>query len=71
MPWVPAQFGLTMSTANQKSPTFLTAAVRVMDLSIAQMLFTLGGAVVLPRDLADERSAEAAAQQFAGQMQGA
>jgi ABC-type transport system involved in multi-copper enzyme maturation permease subunit len=29
-----------MSTANQKSPPFLTAAVRVMDLSIAQMLWS-------------------------------
>lgn len=40
-------------------------------LSIALMLMTIGGTVVIPRDASDEAKAELMAQSFAQQMQGA
>lgn len=40
-------------------------------LSIAKMLMTLGGAIVIPRDKTEERQAELQAQAFAESMQGA
>jgi chaperonin GroEL len=51
-------------------PVKVTVSALTNALSIAQMLFTLGGAIVLPRDITEERQAEIAAQQFAAQMQG-
>lgn len=52
-------------------PVKVTVATLQNAMSIAQMLFTLGGAVILPRDLEEERQAELQAQAVAAQMQGA
>lgn len=50
-------------------PVKVTISALTNAFSIAQMLFTLGGAIVLPRDLAEERAAELQAQSMAAHMQ--
>jgi chaperonin GroEL len=52
-------------------PVKVTISALRNALSIAQMLFTLGGAIVLPRDIVEERQGEMQAQNLAAQMQGA
>ncbi len=56
-------------SAGVVDPVKVTISALTNALSISTMLMCLGGAIVLPRDAADERNAEAAAQQFAAQMQ--
>lgn len=51
-------------------PAKVTVTAVTNALSIATMLMTLGGTVVIPRDKQEEAQAEAMAQQIANQMQG-
>ena len=52
-------------------PVKVTISALNNALSIANMLMTIGGTVVIPRDSTEEAQAEALAQGFAKQMQGA
>lgn len=52
-------------------PVKVTISALSNALSIAQMLMTIGGTIVIPRDRQEEQAAELAAQNFAQQMQGA
>ena len=49
-------------------PVKVTISALNNAVSISKLLMTLGGAVVIPRDITEERQAEIAAQAFAAQM---
>jgi chaperonin GroEL (HSP60 family) len=52
-------------------PVKVTISALSNAMSIAEMLMTIGGALVIPRDTTEERAAELQAQQIAATMQGA